>query len=68
MSQVRVFVLLYILSVAFMYYLSYKYRLPITIPGDFFIKKAPRTIYIPVASSLLLTILLFVVFKALFKF
>lgn len=68
METIKIFGVFYFISFAFMYYLSYKYRLPVTIPGDVFIKKGPRTIYIPIASALLLAILLFVVLRALFKF
>ena len=68
MSPLKVFLSIYLLSIAFMYYISFKYRLPVTIPGDIFIKKGPRTIYFPIASSLLLTILLFLVAKYFFKF
>ena len=66
MSSVRVFLLLYVVSVAFMYYLSYFKKIPVFIPGDLFIKKGQRTIYFPFSSALLLSIMLFVALNILF--
>jgi hypothetical protein len=48
-----------------MYLLSYYKKGAIEFPGDIIIKKGGHILYIPISSSLLLTILLFVLFKSL---
>jgi hypothetical protein len=63
MMTLRVFILLYVISVAGLYMLSGRGSSPIIMPGDFYIKKAGRTIYVPLGSSLIVSTILLVVFK-----
>lgn len=63
MSPIRVFLLIYVVAIGFMYYFAGRAGIPPTIPGDILILKAGRKIYIPIASSLVITILLFILLR-----
>jgi hypothetical protein len=65
MQIVKTLVLLYFISAAIMYFLSSRRRQPLAFPGDIVIFKAGRTIYIPWASSLLITLVLFIILRSL---
>lgn len=60
---VQAFGLIYVISVGFIYYLSSKTSGPIVIPGDVYIRKAGRTVYIPLASPLVVAIVIFVILR-----
>lgn len=60
---VQAFGLIYVISVGFVYYLSSKTSGPIVIPGDIYIRKAGRTVYIPLASPLVVAIIIFVILR-----
>lgn len=63
MTELRLFFLLYIISVAFIYALQKKAGVPFLIPGDLYFHKGARKIYIPLGSSLILTIILFLILR-----
>lgn len=63
MPGLRVFFLLYVVSIAVMYFLFSRGGNPPLLPGDFYIKKVGRSIYIPIGSSLILTIILYILFS-----
>ena len=63
MGLIQIFFLLYIVSVATMYFLFSRGGRAPMLPGDFYISKGPKRIYIPVGSSLIITIILFILFK-----
>lgn len=68
MKGLHVFVLFYVLSVAFIYALNRRFaKPPIVIPGDIYISKAAKKIYIPLGSSLILTIILFLILRRFIK-
>ena len=64
MQIIKTLLLLYGISAALMYFLSSRRRQPLIFPGDIVIFKAGRTIYIPWASSLLITLVLFILLRA----
>lgn len=43
-----------------------KSGIPVLLPGDFLIIKASRKIYIPLGTSLILTIILYILLNSLF--
>lgn len=65
MQILKTILLLYFISIAIMYFLSARRRQPIVFPGDILMLKAGRTIYIPWASSLLITLVLFIILRSL---
>ncbi len=67
-DQIKAFFIIYFISVAFIYGLQSRSVEPIIVPGDIYVKKGLKGIYIPLGSSLLLTIVLFLIFKKLASF
>jgi hypothetical protein len=65
MEAIKFFGILYFLAAAFMYYLSQRGGQPPIIPGDIYIKKGPRTIYIPTGSSFIIAAILFLLLRKL---
>lgn len=59
MQGIKAFLLLYIIATGFMYYLSYRGKNPILLPGDFYIKRFSKVIYIPIGSSLIVATILY---------
>lgn len=59
----RVFALLYVIVNALLYMGTGKGASPIIMPGDLYVKKAGRTIYIPLGSSLIISTLLLILIK-----
>lgn len=57
---VQAFGLIYFISIGIVYYLSSRSSGPIVIPGDIYIRKAGRTIYVPLASPLLVAAIIFI--------
>lgn len=51
-----------LVSVAFIYGLQSRLSEPIIIPGDVYIRKGTKGVYIPIGSSIALTIILFLLF------
>jgi hypothetical protein len=66
MQSIKVFGWLLVISVGFLYYFSGRFENPPMLPGDFYIKKAGRKIYIPISSAIALTIVLFLLLNWLF--
>lgn len=68
MPFVKVFVLIYFVSLGFMYYLYYKNPGdPPLIPGDFYKIKSGRRFYFPLGSSLVIAAILYFVLNLLRK-
>ncbi|MBN1168399.1 DUF2905 domain-containing protein [Candidatus Woesebacteria bacterium] len=65
MQFIKTIILLYGISIALMYFLSSRRRQPLAFPGDIVIYKAGKTIYIPWASSLLITLVLFIILRSI---
>jgi hypothetical protein len=61
MVYVKAFFLVYFIVIALIFGLSRGYGSTKLLPGDVYIQKAGRVIYIPIGSSLLLTIIIFVI-------
>lgn len=61
MVYIRSFLLIYFVVVALIFGLLRNSAKAKLVPGDIFIQKAGRTIYIPLGSSLLITALAFAV-------
>ena len=66
MSPFRLFLLCYIIAVAFIYAIRIKGKSEIILPGDIYIEKQGLHIYFPISSSLLLAIFLYIIFKTIF--
>jgi Protein of unknown function (DUF2905) len=67
LSGGKVFLILWLLSAAVMYFLSTKQGNPLVLPGDIYTRKGVNKIYIPIGSSLYLAIILFIILKIFFK-
>jgi hypothetical protein len=63
LDTLKIFGIFYFISVAFMYMLFYRGGQPVIIPGDIYIKKSPRTIYIPTGGAFVLALILFLLLK-----
>lgn len=59
----QAFGLIYFISIGIVYYLSARSSGPIVIPGDIYIRKAGRTIYVPIASPLVVAAIIFLVIR-----
>ncbi|OGM20068.1 hypothetical protein A2863_01975 [Candidatus Woesebacteria bacterium RIFCSPHIGHO2_01_FULL_38_9b] len=59
MNLIKLFFTLYFISWAMIFALQRKSGVPFTIPGDIYIHIAQKKIYLPISSSLVLTIILF---------
>jgi hypothetical protein len=63
----KLILILYFISFAFMYYLTYKKTMPPVLPGDVYIRNSARRIYIPSGSSFYLAIILYLLLKTFAK-
>ena len=63
-KAITIFFSLYFISFGAMYYLSYRAKGPMVVPGDIYKNKGGRVVYIPTGGALILAILLFVLLKA----
>jgi hypothetical protein len=61
MVYIRSFLLIYLIVVALIFGLLKNAAKAKIVPGDIFIQKAGRTIYIPLGSSLIVTALVFAI-------
>lgn len=68
MSGIKLFFLLWAISVAIMYFQFAKPGQPLVLPGDIYTKKTGKTLYIPLGSSFFLAIILRIILKLLLKF
>lgn len=59
------FALIYLIALAFVIYISSRTGGPIVIPGDIYIKKSGRTLYVPLASSLVVSVIIFLILRNL---
>ncbi len=64
----QVFLIIWIISIAAMYFLSSKQGNPLVLPGDIYTRKGLNKIYIPLGSSIYLAIILFIILKLFVKF
>lgn len=60
-SSIKLFLSLYLIVIAFIYALQRRSGAPVIIPGDIFIQKGERQIYIPLGSSFVLTLIFFLI-------
>ena len=67
MSGGKIFLLIWFLSIAIMYFLASRPGNPLVLPGDIYTRKGMNKIYLPVGSSLYLAIILYILFKFFFK-
>ena len=65
MSGVKIFFILWGISIAGMYYMFTRSGGPLVLPGDIYIKKGDKTIYFPIGSSFFIAIVLYVVLSLL---
>jgi Protein of unknown function (DUF2905) len=63
LDWVKLIGMIYLISVGFVIYISSRASGPIIIPGDIYVRKAGRTLYIPLASSLVVTIVIFLILR-----
>lgn len=67
LSSGKIFLILWGISIAIMYFLASKPGNPLVLPGDIYTRKGLNTIYIPTGSSLYLAIILFILLKIFVK-
>lgn len=65
MGAIKTFFILYIIVIAGIYALTRGGKTPVVIPGDYYKRMGPRTVYIPLATSLLVTIILFIIVRSI---
>jgi hypothetical protein len=65
MQAIKLFALLYLISLAFSYYIAGKAKLPKLLPGDLFITKGNNKVYIPFGSALIISFLLFLLLQSI---
>jgi len=61
MNALEFFFLLYFIVAAFIYAIQRRGAIPFTLPGDIYIHIGQKKIYIPLGSSLIITIILFLI-------
>lgn len=66
-SSGKVFLIIWGISIAIMYFLASKPGNPLVLPGDIYTRKGVNKIYIPLGSSLYLAIILFILLKIFVK-
>lgn len=66
-SSGKIFLIIWIISIAVMYFLASKPGNPLVLPGDIYTRKGMNRIYIPLGSSLYLAIILFILLKIFVK-
>lgn len=67
LSSGKVFLIIWVISVAIMYFLASKPGNPLVLPGDIYTRKGMNKIYIPLGSSFFLAIIIFVLLKIFVK-
>ncbi|OGM19814.1 hypothetical protein A2686_04050 [Candidatus Woesebacteria bacterium RIFCSPHIGHO2_01_FULL_38_10] len=67
MTSLKFFVLLYLVSLVLIYVLNQKTGVPLVLPGDIYKVKGTRRIYIPLATSFTLALILFLVLNKYIK-
>lgn len=66
MNAIKLFFILYILSVAFLYYVAGRAKGPVVLPGDIYRIKGANKIYIPFGSAFFLALILTILVNTLF--
>lgn len=61
MEKIQIFVLIYFIVMVLLYALIYKAGVPFLLPGDIYIHKGQRRIYIPLGTTLIITLVLFLI-------
>ena len=67
LSSGKIFLIIWVICVAIMYFLSSRPGNPLIFPGDIYTIKGMNKIYIPLGSSLYLAIIIFVLLKIFVK-
>lgn len=63
MNAIKAFLMLYVIALALVYSFAGKSANPLIVPGDIYIVKAGKRLYIPISSSLIITIILFLLLR-----
>ncbi len=66
-SSIKLFFILYFISIAFIYALQRQRGIPVIVPGDIFVQKEGKKIYIPLGLSFILTLVLFLILNNIRK-
>lgn len=66
-SSGKIFIIIWLISIAIMYFLASRPGNPLVLPGDIYTRKGLNKIYIPIGSSLYLAIVLFILLKIFVK-
>lgn len=67
LDNVKIFGLLYVISIGIMYYLSKRAKQPMIIPGDIYKTKGGRITYFPSGGALLVAIALYLIINIIAK-
>ena len=65
MGGFELFLLIYIVIIGLLYMFASKGGVPWMLPGDIYIAKGTRNIYIPLGTSLIITVLIFLILNHL---
>jgi len=65
LENIKLFAILFFISMAFIFALQKKGGNPIIIPGDIYIRKNQKYIYIPISSTFLLTLIIYIILSSL---
>lgn len=66
-SSIKLFLTLYFISVAFIYALQSRRFSPIIVPGDIYIVKGQKRVYIPLGLSFIMTLVIFLILNNIRK-
>ncbi len=67
LSSGKIFIIIWLISIAVMYFIASKPGNPLVLPGDIYTRKGMNKIYIPIGSSLYLAIIIFILLKIFVK-
>ena len=67
MSSIKLFLTIYFICMGFIYALQSRRSIPVVIPGDIFISKGQKKIYIPLGLTLVLTLIIFLILNNIRK-
>lgn len=66
-DSLSTFGILYFIGIGVVYYLSYRSKNPIVIPGDIYTNKAGRGVHIPTGGAFVFAVIAFLIIRILMK-
>ena len=60
-SSIKLFLIIYFICMGFIYALQSRRSIPVMVPGDIYISKGQKKIYIPLGLTFILTLIIFLI-------